>query len=194
MEKIRADHKIILEIIKDGSTVLDLGCGKGELLSILSEKRHIRGQGIEIDQNAIAECLRRGVNVLHGDLDQGLSEYPDKSFDYVILNDSLPEVRHPETILSEALRVGKQVLVGFPNFCNLKARFQFGILGRAPVTGSLPHQWYDTHNLHFLSVEDFTVFCRDKRIKVLASYHLAGERRIHIFRNLLANFSLFLIT
>ena len=194
MEKIRADHKIILEIIKDGSTVLDLGCGQGELLSILSEKRHIRGQGIEIDQNAIAECLRQGVNVLHGDLDQGLSEYPDKSFDYVILNDSLPEIRHPVTILAEALRVGRQVLVGFPNFCNLRARFQFGILGRAPVTGSLPHQWYDTHNLHFLSIEDFAVFCRDKNIKVLARYHLAGEHRIHLFPNLLANFSLFLIT
>ena len=194
MEKIRADHKIILEIIKDGSTVLDLGCGQGELLSILSKKRRIRGQGIEIDQNAIAECLRQGVNVLHGDLDQGLSEYPDKSFDYVILNDSLPEVRHPITILSEALRVGRQVLVGFPNFCNLRARFQFGILGRAPVTGSLSHQWYDTHNLHFLSIEDFAVFCRDKKIKVLASYHLAGKHRIHLFPNLLANFSLFLIT
>jgi methionine biosynthesis protein MetW len=183
MEKIRADHQIILEIIKDGSTVLDLGCGKGELLSILAEKRHIRGQGIEIDQN-----------VLHGDLDQGLSEYPDKSFDYVILNDSLPEVRHPDTILAEALRVGRQVLVGFPNFCNLRARFQVGILGRVPVIKSLPHQWYDTHNLHFLSTEDFAVFCRDKKIKVLASYHLAGERRIRLFRNLLANFSLFLIT
>ena len=163
-------------------------------MSILAEKRHIRGQGIEIDQNAIAECLRRGVNVLHGDLDQGLSEYPDKSFDYVILNDSLPEIRHPATILAEALRVGQQVLVGFPNFCNLRARFQVGILGRVPVTRSLPHQWYDTHNLHFLSTEDFAVFCRDKKIKVLASYHLAGERRIRVFRNLLANFSLFLIT
>ncbi|MFH2067891.1 MAG: methionine biosynthesis protein MetW [Candidatus Omnitrophota bacterium] len=193
MEKIRTDHKIILEIIKNGSTVLDLGCGKGELLSILAEKRHIRGQGIEIDQNAIAECLRRGVNVLHGDLDQGLSEYPDKSFDYVILNDSLPEVRHPETILAEALRVGRQVLVGFPNFCNSRARFQFGILGRAPVTRSLPHQWYNTPNLHFLSIKDFAVFCREKKIKVLASYHLAGERRIRLFPNLLANFSLFLI-
>ena len=193
MEKIRADHKIILNIIKDGSTVLDLGCGQGELLSILSEKRHIRGQGIEIDQNAIAECLRRGVNVLHGDLDQGLSEYPDKSFDYVILNDSLPEVRHPDTILTEALRVGRQVLVGFPNFCNLNARFQVGVLGKVPVTRSLPHQWYDTPNLHFLSIKDFAAFCRDKKIKVLAKYHLAGERRIRIFPNFLAGFSLFLI-
>ena len=193
MEKIRADHKIILDIIKDGSTVLDLGCGQGELLSILSEKRHIRGQGIEIDQNAIAECLRRGVNVLHGDLDQGLSEYPDKSFDYVILNDSLPEVRHPDTILAEALRVGRQVLVGFPNFCNLNARFQVGVLGKVPVTRSLPQQWYNTSNLHFLSIKDFAAFCRDKKIKVLAKYHLAGERRIRLFPNLLANFSLFLI-
>lgn len=193
MDKIRADHEIILALIKDGSTVLDLGCGNGELLALLAREKHARSQGIEIDQNAIAECLRRGVNVLQGDLDQGLSEYPDKSFDYVVLNDSLPEVRHPDTILMEALRVGQQVLVGFPNFCNLSARLQIGIFGRVPVTRSLPYQWYDTPNLHFLSIKDFAVFCQQKKINIVSTYHLAGDRHIYLFPNILANFSLFLI-
>jgi len=179
--------------VKEGSTVLDLGCGDGTLLSLLAKYKNVRGQGIEIDQKAIAECVRRGVNVLHGDLDQGLAEYPDRSFDYVILNDCLPEVRHPEIVLTEALRVGKMVIVGFPNFCYISARIQICLFGRVPVTSSLPYQWYDTPNLHFLSTKDFLIFCRKKEIQVLSAYHLSGRHRVYFLPNLFADFSLFLL-
>lgn len=194
MNVIRPDYRIILKVVKEGSTVLDLGCGDGELLSLLVRTKNVRGQGIEIDQKVIAKCVRSGVNVLHGDLDQGLSEYPDKSFDYVILNDSLPEVRHPETVLAEARRVGKKVVVGFPNFCHIRARLQICFSGRLPVTTSLPYQWYDTPNLHFLSVKDFTTFCRQKNIKIVSAYHLSGRHRVCFLPNILAGFSLFVIT
>jgi methionine biosynthesis protein MetW len=123
-----------------------------------------------------------------------LCDFPDGAFDYVILSRTLQAVARPDLLLGEMARVGRKVLISFINLGHWQARWQLLVGGRMPVTATLPHQWYDTHNLHFLSVEDFTVFCREKKIKVLASYHLAGEYRIHLFRNLLANFSLFLIT
>lgn len=194
MEKIRPDYRIILDIVIEGSSVLDLGCGDGELLSLLSKIKGIKGQGIEIDQKAIAGCVRRGVNVLHGDLDEGLTDYPDKSFNYVILNGSLPEVRQPKTVIGEALRVGEKVVVGFPNFCHLGARLQIALRGRVPINRSLPFQWYDTSNLHFLSIKDFILFCRQEGFKVLSDFHLWGHRRVNLFPNLLADYSIFLIT
>ena len=193
MGQIRPDYRVILEMAAGGSSVLDLGCGDGELLSLLAEKKNIRGQGIEIDQKAISECVRRGVNVLHGNLDEGLSDYPDKSFDYVILNGSLPEVRQPKKVLLEALRVGRRVVVGFPNFCHLKARLQICFLGKVPVTLSLPSRWYDTSNLHFLSIKDFITFCREEGFQVVSAVHLFRSRRICIAPNLLANYSIFLL-
>ena len=194
MERIRPDYRIILEVVTEGSSVLDLGCGDGELLVLLSKIKGTKGQGIEIDQKAIAECVRRGVNVLHGDLDEGLSEYPDKSFHYVILNGSLSEVRHPRKVISEALRVGEKVVVGFPNFCHLGARLQISLLGRVPINRSLPFQWYDTPNLHFLSLKDFILFCRQEGLKVLSVFHLWGYHRVYFFPNLFADYSIFLIT
>ncbi len=106
------------------------------------------------------------MNVFHGDIDSGLSEYPDRSFDYVILNQSLQQVRHVEPVLEDSLRVGKKVIVGFPNFAHYSARLQLFFKGRAPVTASLPYQWYETPNLHFLSISDFFAFCREKGITI----------------------------
>ena len=132
------EHKIIAQLVAPGSSVLDLGCGDGELMALLKRERGINKlQGIEIDEQAIYRCVARGLSVFHGDIDTGLSEYEDKSFDFVILNQSFQQVKKPDAVLTESLRVGRKVIVGFPNFAYYKARYQLGILGRAPVTRSL---------------------------------------------------------
>ncbi len=193
-ESNRLDHRIIAELIAHGSSVLDLGCGAGELLYMLIKDRGAHGQGIEIDEQAIYTCVARGLNVLHGDIDSGLSEYPDRSFDYVILNQSLQQVRHVETVLVDSLRVGKKVIVGFPNFAHYTARLQLFFKGRAPVTPSLPYQWYETPNLHFLSISDFLGFCRGKGITVERCEYIGDKGRLSMLPNILAQIGIFVIS
>jgi methionine biosynthesis protein MetW len=188
------DHRIIAELIAPGSSVLDLGCGTGELLYMLIKDIGAHGQGIEIDEQAIYTCVARGLNVLHGDIDVGLSEYPDRSFDYVILNQSLQQVRHVEPVLDDSLRVGKKVIVGFPNFVHYRARLQFFFKGRAPVTPSLPYQWYESPNLHFLSISDFFVFCRDKGITIERCEYIGDRGRLSRFPNIFAQIGIFVIS
>jgi len=192
-ESNRLDHRIIAELIVPGSSVLDLGCGSGELLYMLIKDRGARGQGIEIDEQAIYACVARGLNVFHGDIDSGLSEYPDRSFDYVILNQSLQQVRHVEPVVVDCLRVGKKVIVGFPNFAHYSARLQMFFKGRAPVTASLPYQWYETPNLHFLSIYDFFVFCRDKGITIERCEYIGNRGRLSRFPNIFAQTGIFVI-
>ena len=193
-ESSRVDHRIIAELIVSGSSVLDLGCGGGELLYMLIKERGAHGQGIEIDEQAIYTCVERGLNVFHGDIDSGLSEYPDRSFDYVILNQSLQQVRHVEPVVWDSLRVGKKVIVGFPNFAHYSARFQMFFKGRAPVTASLPYQWYETPNLHFLSICDFFVFCRDKGITIERCEYIGDRGRLSRFPNIFAQIGIFVIS
>jgi len=193
-EPIRLDHRIIAELIAPGSSVLDLGCGTGALLYMLIKDIGAHGQGIEIDEQAIYTCVARGLNVLHGDIDVGLSEYPDRSFDYVILNQSLQQVRHVEPVLDDSLRVGKKVIVGFPNFVHYRARLQFFFKGRAPVTPSLPYQWYESPNLHFLSISDFFVFCRDKGITIERCEYIGDRGRLSRFPNIFAQIGIFVIS
>src|SRR5208283_1821088 len=193
-ESNRLDHRIIAELIVPGSSVLDLGCGSGELLYMLIKDRGARGQGIEIDEQAIYTCVARGLNVFHGDIDPGLSEYPDRSFDYVILNQSLQQVRHVEPVVVDCLRVGKKVIVGFPNFAHYSARLQMFFKGRAPVTASLPYQWYETPNLHFLSICDFFVFCRDKGITIERCEYIGNRGRLSRFPNIFAQTGIFVIS
>jgi methionine biosynthesis protein MetW len=191
---IEPDHKAILELIEKDSSVLDLGCGDGELLYALIKEKNVRGQGIEIDNKAIYRCVARGLTVLHDDIDSGLSEYNNKSFDYIILNQSLQQVLHVETVLKDAMRIGKKVIVGFPNFAYIRARIQMFFNGRAPVIGSLPHEWYETPNLHFLSITDFKNFCRIKKIKIEKSIYLRGKKRVTLFPNLFALIGIFVIS
>jgi len=174
--------------------VLDLGCGGGELLYMLIKERGAHGQGIEIDEQAIYTCVERGLNVFHGDIDSGLSEFPDRSFDYVILNQSLQQVKHVEPVVWDSLRVGKKVIVGFPNFAHYSARFQMFFKGRAPVTASLPYQWYETPNLHFLSICDFFVFCQDKGITIERCEYIGDRGRICRFPNIFAQIGIFVIS
>lgn len=191
---IQLDHQVIRGLVNPQSSVLDLGCGTGDLLYLLIKEKNVRGQGIEIDDQAIYKCVAKGLNVFHGDIDSGLAEFSAKSFDYVILNQSLQQIYHVEKVLSDALRVGKKVIVGFPNFAYYKARWQMLFNGRAPVTGSLPYQWYETPNLHFLSIYDFKNYCRLKKINIESCICIGEKRRVLFFRNLFAQTGIFLIT
>ena len=192
---VGADHKVILELVDPGSSVLDLGCGTGALLSLLVREKHVKGaQGIEIDDKAIFECVAKGLSVFHDDIDTGLPEYGDRSFDYVILNQSIQQVKKPDTVLKEALRVGRKVIVGVPNFAYIKARFQIGFFGRVPVTPSLPFQWYDTPNLHFLSLLDFTEYCRKQNIGIETARYIGKTKEVRLLPNLFAQVGIFLLS
>ena len=188
------EYRAILEWIRQDSSVLDLGCGEGKLLSLLVRERNIKAQGIEIDEQAIYQCVARGLSVFHEDIDHGLSDYSDQSFDYVILNQSFQQVKDPDIVLKEALRVGRQVIVGFPNFAHYLARLQIFFKGKTPITPSLPHEWHDTPNLHFLSISDFIEYCRKRNIKIRKSFFIGKNRRAVIFPNLFAVTGIFLIS
>lgn len=190
----RLDHKVIQSIIDPGSRILDLGCSKGDLLLLLSLKKNARVQGIELDDKAVQECVKKGLNVFQSDIESGLSDYPDGSFDYVILNQSMQEVRNVDYLLQEALRVGSKVIVGIPNFAHFKARIMLALGGRAPITEALPHRWHDTPNVRFLSVLDFQEFCRDKGFRTLKAVPLGAHKIITFLPNLFALNAVFVLT
>jgi methionine biosynthesis protein MetW len=191
---IRLDYEIIANIIEPGSKVLDLGCGDGELLALLKEKKRCHGTGIEIDVKETVLAMERGVSVAQGDIDRDLDVYGDKRFDYVILNESLQQVLNIEKVMDAALRIGKHVIVGVPNFCHFTARFQLFFQGRVPVTGALPFKWYNTPNLRFLSIKDFRFFCRDKAIKIEKARYLMHGKEIWFFPNLFGDVAIFVLT
>ena len=193
-KEIQLDHKVIADLIKPQSTVLDLGCGSGDLLYLLIKEKKVRAQGIEIDEQAIYKCVAKGLNVFHGDVDSGLAEFSSKSFDYVILNQSMQQILHVDKVLTDALRVGKKVVVGFPNFAYYKSRLQMFFRGKAPVTESLPYQWYETPNLHFLSISDFKNYCHVKKLNIERSVCVGQERKIPFLSNLFAQTGIFLIS
>ena len=194
MNEISPDYRVILEIVDQSSTVLDLGCGNGDLLSLLVREKGIKAQGIEIDDKAIFECVAKGLSVYQDDIDTGLPEYGDKHFNFVILNQSIQQVKKPDNVLKEALRVGKKVIVGIPNFAHIKARSQIFFRGRVPVTPSLPYEWHDTPNLHFLSLLDFIDYCRKRNIRIERAIFLGSEGRVKFLPNLFARTGIFVIS
>jgi methionine biosynthesis protein MetW len=190
----KLEHTIISKWISDGSSVLDLGCGDGELLRLLIQEKQVRAQGIELSDQAIQSCVARGLNVYQEDIDTGLSEFGDKSFDFVVLNQTFQQVKKPDFVLKEALRVGRKVIVGFPNFVNISARAQIFFKGRVPVTKSLPYEWYDTPNLHFLGIADFKEYCKKRGIKIEDVVFIRKNSRVKVFANLFAELGLFLLS
>jgi methionine biosynthesis protein MetW len=194
LEKTSLEHRIIIEMVKEGSSVLDLGCSDGELLSLLNDRKKARGTGIEIDEQAVRQCAARGISVSQQNIDCGLSDYNDLSFDYVILNQSLQQVVNLEPVLNETFRVGKNVIVGFPNFAYYKSRMQIFFQGHTPVTKSLPNMWYNTPNLHFLSISDFTDYCRNKNIHIKKAVFLKENKLVRVLPNLFALTAIFLLT
>jgi methionine biosynthesis protein MetW len=190
----KIEHQIIMNWIEQGASVLDLGCGDGELLARLIEEKQVRAQGIEISEQAIHHCVAKGLSVFQEDIDTGLSDYADGSFDYVILNQTFQQVKKPDFVLKEALRVGKKTIVGLPNFLYVSARFQMFFKGKVPVTPSLPYEWYDTPNLHFLSIADFQKYCRKRAIQIERSAFIAKNSKVKFLPNLFAEIGLFLLS
>jgi methionine biosynthesis protein MetW len=189
------EFQTICDYIKDGSSVLDLGCGDCELLYRLIKNKNVKGQGIEIDEKEIYKCVKKGVSVLHEDIEFGLSEYKNEAFDYIVLQQSLSEVvKKPDKVIQEALRVGRKVIISFSNFAHYSARLQIFIRGRTPVTPSLPYAWYNTPNLHFLSLSDFIKYCKEREIKIERKTYLGTKRKAYLFPNFLALVGIFLIS
>ncbi len=189
----RLDYAMIGEIIEPGSRVLDLGCGEGELLGWLRDHKRVDAQGVEIDSDKVRHAIGRGVSVYQSDIDEGLADYPDGAFDFVILSQTLQEMRYPLRVLREMLRVGRHVIIAFPNFGHWTTRLAHLFSGRAPRTALFPYDWYESPNLHFLTVDDFISLCREQNWVIERQMFVRGNREARLLPNLLAEVAVFSI-
>ncbi len=169
---VHLNYSIIAELIKENTKVLDLGCGNGTLLKILTDKKKCNAKGIEINQTKVIECLEKGLSVIQGDIDEGLRDFSKDEYDYVILNQTLQSTEKPDYVIEEMLRVGKKVVVSFPNFAYWRVRFYLFFFGKMPKSKRLPFEWYNTPNIHLLTVNDFFEFCNKRNIKILESIYM----------------------
>ena len=189
----RPDFSIIGEIVQPGSRVLDLGCGEGALLAWLVENKQVLARGVEIEAAQVRKAIARGVSAYQGDIDEGLADYPDKAFDYVILSQTLQETRSPLQVLKEMLRVGRRAIVSFPNFGHWSVRRAMLFTGQAPKTKLFHYDWYNSPNIHFLSINDFEDLCRTSGFPIEKRYFLSGSTRVGTMPNLLAQTAVFLL-
>jgi methionine biosynthesis protein MetW len=190
----RGDYAIIGAIVAPGSKVLDLGCGDGELLGWLAENKQVDARGVEISNTRVQRAIARGVSVYQGDIEEAVVDLPDKAFDYVILSQTLQETRSPLKVLREMLRVGTRAIVAFPNFGHWSVRLAHLWSGRAPKTKLFPHEWYDSPNIHFLTVHDFESLARTEHWTIERRIFLHRQREVRMLPNLLAEVAVFLIT
>lgn len=170
--KIHLNYSVIAEIIETGSKVLDLGCGEGELLQMLVEQKKCKGLGIDINQNNVIEAIQKGLSVVQGDIDKGLNEFEQNIYDYVILNQILQSTTKPDFVIDEMLKIGKKVVVSFPNFGYWRVRCYLFFKGKMPKSKMLPYTWYDTPNIHLLTVKDFFEFCSERNIKITQQVYI----------------------
>ena len=189
----RSDYTIIGEIVEPNTKVLDLGCGEGELLEWLAANKGVDARGVELSGAKVQKAIARGVSVFQCDIDEGLADYPDQAFDYVILSQTLQETRHPRTVLREMLRVGRRAIVAFPNFGHWSVRLSLLVSGRAPKTRLFPYEWYDSPNIHFLTVDDFEQLARQEGLAVERRFFLAGHRKVTVLANLRAEVAVYLV-
>ena len=187
------EAETIASWVTPGSRVLDLGCGDGKLLKHLWQTRQAPGYGVEIDDAKVVECIRNDVNVLQMDLEDGLSAFQDNSFDYVILSETLQAIHRQEPLLRDMLRVGKEAIVSFPNFGHWRARLQV-IAGRMPVSAELPHQWYNTPNVHLCTLADFEDLCAQLGAKIRERVVLNGGKPVSVLPNLFGALAVYRVT
>ena len=193
------DFRAIISLVEPHSTVLDLGCGNGDLLGALIEQKQVRGEGIELSEQCIGACVSKGLyNVMHGDLDQGLADYADQSVDYVILTNTIQVLQRPLFLIQEMARVGRKCLISLPNFAHWSARVQLFFGGRMPKTSRLPYEWYDTPNIHLTTSKDFRDFCQVANLDLLAEIplrtgHDGRCRKVRWLPNLRADAAIFLV-
>ena len=184
---IRTDHNIITNIVKKNSRVLDIGCADGTLLKTLKSKKNISGQGIEIDHTKVEDCLKKGLSVVEVDANFEITNFPDFSFDYVILSQTLQTVAKPKWILNEILRIGKNAIISFPNFGHWLCRFQLLLNGKMPVTEDLKLSWYDTQNIHLCTVKDLLELLKDMELSTKKIYGITRNKKIIQSNNSLLN-------
>ena len=194
-EARRLDYDVIVDLVEPGSRVLDLGCGDGLLLSRLIAEKGARGTGVELSQAGVQAAIARGLSVVQGDLDQGLADYRDGSFDWVILNQTLQALVNPGLVLEEMLRVGKAALVGFPNCGQWRARLQLLLSGRMPQHSGLDYRWHDTPATRLLTIADFRAYCSEHGMSIVREIFLVGEggRRPQLWPNLRAETGIFVL-
>jgi methionine biosynthesis protein MetW len=190
----RSDFKIISEIIERGSRVLDLGCGEGDLLEWLATNKDVDARGVELSGARVQRAIARGVSVFQCDINQALADYPDGAFDYVILSQTLQETMRPLAVLREMLRVGRRVIVAFPNFGHWTVRLSMLWSGRAPRTSLFPYEWYESPNIHFLTVEDFENLARAEGWVVERRSFLAGNHTVGVLPNLLTEVAVYCVS
>lgn len=196
---MRFDLKIVAEMIEKNSRVLDLGCGRGDLMEFLWEQKQAEIYGIEKDEEKVIAGIERGLPILHGDINLETQDFANKTFDYVIVSQTLQQVYKPEKVILEILRIGKKAIVSFPCFNHLSIRLQLLFMGRAPVTEELPYQWYDTPNIRVITLKDFRLFCAYHKIRILKEIAISSHYRnfsgklARILPNLFAKYGIFLL-
>jgi methionine biosynthesis protein MetW len=178
----RVDLALIAEMIAPDARVLDVGCGDGQLLALLARTKNVDGRGIELSQEGVNACVARGLSVIQGDADADLHDYPDDAFDYVILSQTIQATRNPREVLTQMKRIGRHVVVSFPNFGNWRVRLQLLWSGRMPVTRTLGHDWYDTPNIHLCTVRDFVSLCDDLGLNIDDAVSVIGNRARRVGR------------
>jgi methionine biosynthesis protein MetW len=188
-----------MDLVPPGVSVLDLGCGNGDLLAALRREKQVHAQGLELSEQCIQACVAQGLtNIVHGDLDQGLADYADQSVDVVILTNTIQVLHRPLLLITEMARVGRQCIISLPNFAHWLARLQLGFGGRMPKTGRLPYEWYDTPNIHLTTLKDFRDFCRVADLRILREIPLRTDahgrcHRVTLLPDLRADAGIFLV-
>ena len=194
MTLLRPDLAVIADHIRTGSRVLDVGCGDGALMAALRDTKAVDARGLELAPANVSAAVARGLSVIQGDADTDLGYYPDKSFDYAILSQTLQTTRRPDLVMDHLLRIGEQAFVSFPNFAQWRIRMAHMFGGRMPVTKQLPHRWYDTPNIHHVTIDDFRSYLDANSIRIVGQWFLTGDTpRGRGMANLLAEHAVFLL-
>lgn len=197
---MKNEFKIIANLLPNNSRVLDVGCGDGTLMETLINQKNIDARGMELDQNNVKKCISKGLSVIEGNAETELGQFPEKSFDFVILSQTLQAFYQPENVLDQLLRIGKNVIISIPNFGYWKVRASLLFFGRMPITKSLPNTWYNTPNLHMCTIKDLYEFCKTKKIKIdriigVNDNKISSINRINLeMKNLLCEVGIFLIS
>lgn len=194
MTALRSDLAIIAREVRAHARILDVGCGDGLLMAALRDTKDADARGMELDARDVATAVARGLSVVQGDADTDLADYPDGSFDYAILSQTLQTTKRPDLVLDHLVRIGRQAFVSFPNFAQWRMRLAHMFGGRMPVTEQLPHSWYDTPNIHHVTIDDFRSFLNERNIRIEGQWFLSGDKpRNERFANLLAEHAVFLL-